>query len=250
MWEAVYTRNIKNSSEFPSGPGQVGVRSSELQGINKLKPETTNNQFFSKHHGKSVFHFLLLTFHCIILLALVSGCSATYYAYCKDIKHGKDALKSNDYGAAKRSFEEAYQNGRSLDVLMYLAIIDYKTNNLDSAERLIREAETMGIGNYHYLRVLGYWALILLKKNREQGLEALDRYVVFYSRIDPLMSIDEVKAMLKTGDIDMARLDKLIEEQVLWYENDIEQYWSTGTGWYASKWGGLVPIPGPPDCNP
>ena len=200
--------------------------------------------------GKTFLHFSLLLLHCIILLALVSGCSATYHAYCKDMVLGRDALKYNDYGAAKRSFEEAYQNGRSPDALMYLAIIDYKTNDLDSAERLISQAQGMGVGNYHYLRVLGYKALILLKKKSEQGPEALDRYVVFYSRIDYLMSIEKVKAMLTTGDIDIIRLEKLIEEQVSWYENDIEQYWSTGTGWYADKWGGLAPIPGPPLCNP
>jgi hypothetical protein len=250
MWKTVYPRDLRNSSEFPSGPGQVGVRSSESQKTNKAKPRTTSSQFFSKRSGKAFYHFSLLTFQCTILLVLVSGCSATYHAYCKDIRHGREALKYNDYGAARRNFEEAYQNGKSLDAIMYMAIIDYKTNNLDSAERLIREAEIMGVGNYHYLRVLGYKALILLKKNRDQGLEALDRYVVFYSRIDPLMSISEVKAMVQTGDIDMALLNKLIEEQVTWYESDVEQYWSTGTGWYADKWGGLAPIPGPPLCNP
>jgi hypothetical protein len=230
MWKAVYTRSMKirNASSFTRGE--------------HLKS--------TAQRGKTFLHFSLLPLHCIILLALVSGCSATYHAYCKDMVLGRDALKYNDYGAAKRNFEEAYQSGRSPDALMYLAIIDYKTNDLDSAERLINQAQGMGVGNYHYLRVLGYKALILLKKNREQGLEALDRYVVFYSRIDYLMSMGEVKAMLMTGDIDIVRLEKLIEEQVSWYENDIEQYWSTGTGWYADKWGGLAPIPGPPLCNP
>jgi hypothetical protein len=160
------------------------------------------------------------------------------------------ALKLSDYGAAQKKFEEAYLNRKSPDALMYLAIIDYKTNNVDNAERLIREAELMGGFHYHYLRVLGYKALILLKINRNQGLEALDRYVVFYSRLDPLMSIQDVKEMVKSGDINMGWLEKLIEEQVAWYENDIEQYWSTGTGWYAAKWGGLAPVPGPPECNP
>jgi tetratricopeptide (TPR) repeat protein len=161
---------------------------------------------------------------------------------------GRGALQQNDYSTARRNFEEAYQIGKSPTALMYLAIIDYRTGNLDSAERLIREAEMMGIGNYHYLRVLGYKALILLNKDREQGLEALDRYVVLYSRNDPLMSINEVREMVVSGSIDIPLLNKLIEDQVSWYENDIQQYWSTGTGWYADKWGSIPPIPGPPEC--
>jgi hypothetical protein len=230
MWKTICARNIKT--------------------CDASRVTCNNSSRFARYHGKSVFRFSLLTVFCIIILALSSGCSATYHAYCKDIRHGSEALKSNDYGAARRNFEEAYQNGKSLDALMYLAIIDYKTNNLDSAERLIREAEIMGGGNYHYLRVLGYKALILLKKNRDQGLEALDRYVVFYSRIDPLTSISEVRSMVVSGNIDTVLLNKLIEDQVSWYESDVEQYWSTGTGWYADKWGGLAPIPGPPACNP
>jgi tetratricopeptide (TPR) repeat protein len=148
---------------------------------------------------------------------------------------GKEALKKGDYTEGKRSFEEAYQNDKTPDALMYLAIIDYKTNNIDSAEGLIREAETMGSINYHYLRVLGYKALILLKKNREQGLEALGRYVAFYAVSDPLTSINDVREMIRSRSIDMGYLEGLMEEQVSWYENDVEQFWGTGTGYYDSK---------------
>lgn len=247
MWKTVCTGNIEHSLQSP-------VTSHQIKKADNLKT-AKRNKFLIKHFRKLSFPFPPYAFLCMALLAAlimpVHGYGASSYrAYCKDIRHGKEALKSGDYSAARRSFEEAFNNGKSLDALMYIAIIDYKTNNLDSAERLIREAEVMGGFNYHYLRVLGYKALILLKKNRDQGLEALDRYVVFYSRIDPLMSINDVKAMVKTGDIDMPRLDKLIEEQATWYENDVEQYWSTGTGWYADKWGGIAPIPNRPDCNP
>jgi Flp pilus assembly protein TadD len=116
---------------------------------------------------------------CASLLVPIGGYASSYRTYCKDIRYGKEALKSGDYSNAGKKFEEAYQNGKSRDALMYLAIIDYRTNNVDNAERLIREAELMGGFNYHYLRVLGYKALILLKKNKDQGLEALDRMLFF-----------------------------------------------------------------------
>jgi len=148
---------------------------------------------------------------------------------------GKDALKRGDYIGAKRSFEDAYQNDKSPDAFMYLAIVDYKTNNLDSAERLIRAAKTMSSGNYHYLRVLGYKALILLNKSGDQGLEALDHYVVFYALHDPLESINDVHAMARSGNVDVSRLENLIEEQISWYESDIELYMGSGVGYYDAR---------------
>jgi tetratricopeptide (TPR) repeat protein len=149
--------------------------------------------------------------------------------------NGKDALKRGDYTGAKLSFEDAYQNDKSPDALMYLAIVEYKTNNLDSAERLIRAAETMNSGNYHYLRILGYKALIFLKKSSHQGLDALDRYVAFYALHDPLESINDVHAMARSGNIDISRLEKLIEEQVSWYESDVELYMRSGVGYYDAR---------------
>ena len=233
MWKTVYSRDVKNSSEFPSGPGQVGVRSSKLQRTKDLECAATHHFFVPRptsHVPRWGFILLLiaLNFLCI-------ACSTTYYAYSKGIFHGKEALKKGDYTEAKLDFEEAYQNEKAPDALMYLAIVDYKTNNLDSAERLIRESESMGMGNYHYLRVLGYKALILLKKNSELGLEALDRYVSFYAVNDPLMSINDVQEMVRSGNIDIPRLENLIEEQVSWFENDVELYWSTGVGYYDGR---------------
>lgn len=242
MWKTICSGNIEHSY-------QLSIISYQSKKADKLQ-FAAQNKLHRAYPSNHALRFLLFVFLCFALVMPVSGYAASYRAYCKDIRNGKEAMKSNDYSAARRYFEEAFNNGKSLDALMFLAIIDYKTNSLDDAERLIREAELMGGGNYHYLRVLGYKALILLKKSRDQGLEALDRYVVYYSRIDPLLSINDIKVMLKTGEIDMARLERLVEEQAAWYENDVEQYWGTGTGWYADRWGGIAPIPGRPECNP
>jgi len=222
--------------------------SSELKKADILKPGARNTSVIERSM-KSTFHFSLLIFQCFILFFMLSACSTTYYAYSRGIFHGKESLKKGDYAEAKRDFEGAYLSEKTPDALMYLAIVDYKTNNLDSAERLIREAEIMGSGNYHYLRVLGYKALILLKKSSDQGLEALDHYIAFYALHDPLMSINDVRQMAQSGNIDMARLESLIEEQVSWFENDVELYLSTGVGYYDGRdtyggpfrfWGGGI----------
>lgn len=227
MWKTIYARKVGNSSGF-------GVMSSELQKDDNLYRGAWNQSFVGRHRS-SVFHFSRLAFHCAILFLMLSACSTTHQAHSIGIFYGEKALKSGDYEKAKRNFEAAYQIDKTPDALMYLAIVDYKTDKLDSAEKLILEAEIMESTNYHYLRVLGYKALILLKKNSEQGLEDLNRYVAFYAFCDPLMSINDVKKMVQNRNADMQLLEKLIEEQISWFENDIELYWNSGVGYYDGK---------------
>jgi len=215
MWKTVYTRDMKASDAL------------HVTGHHKSKPV--------KHEQNRLHLLPLVPVCCFILFFVLSACSTTHYAYSSGMFHGKEALKRGDYAGARQSFEAAYQNERTPDALMYLAMVDYRTNNLDNAQRLIGEAEMMGSGNYHYLRVLGYKALILLKKSRDQGLEALDRYVAFYELNDPLVSIEDVREMVRSGNVDLPRLESLIEEQVSWFENDLELYWSTGVGYYDGK---------------
>lgn len=148
---------------------------------------------------------------------------------------GKEALNRGNYPEARHNFEEAYTQERNPDALMYLAVAEYRMNNLERAETLIRQAETMGTTDYRYLRLLGYKALILLKRNRDQGLEALGRYVSYYALCDPLTSIGEVEDMARSGKVDLQTLEVLIEEQVSWYENDVELYTSSGVGYYDGK---------------
>ena len=178
---------------------------------------------------------IVFVFCYIMLFLSLSACYTIHHAYSTNMFYGEKALRSGYYDEAKQNFEEAYEKNKTPEALMYLAMVDYKTNNLDSAESLVREAEWMGSVNYHYLRVLGYKALILLKKNSDEGLEALDQYVGFYASCDPLMSIQEVRRMAQTSNIDMPLLEKLIEEQVSWFENDVELYWSSGVGYYDAR---------------
>lgn len=229
MRKTVHTGNIKKSPEF--GVQTLAfIKADSLQWGRRRSKEPS-----SKHCAVSVFRFSLLTFHCFILFFVVSACSTPYYAYSKGVFHGKEAFKRGDYEGARQNFEEAYRNDRTGEAAMYLAITEYKTNNLDSAERLIREAETIGSNSYHYLRVLGYKALILLRIDRNQGMEALGRYVAFYSLSDPLMSIQDVQEMWQSGNVDLVRLENLIEEQVSWHENDVELYLDSGVGYYDGR---------------
>jgi tetratricopeptide (TPR) repeat protein len=169
----------------------------------------------------------------IIALPLsFTSCSTTYIKYSQNIFDGKRLLEKGEYQKAKEHFQEATLYSKDFQSLTYLAIAYYKMGDIENAAVLIQEAAKITIYDYRYLRTLGYGALILLKRDKEEGLEALKNYLILYRRCSPLLTIKDVRQMEETGQVDIDRLEKLIEEQVSWYENDIEQFKSTGTGFY------------------
>lgn len=186
-------------------------------------------------HTRGMKGWFCLAGFLVGLAFVCANCSTTYQAYARGIFDGKAALQRGDYDGARRNFETAYQSERGPVPLTYLAIVEYRMKNMERAERLIREAEMMEGHGYYGLRALGYKALILLRRDRNEGLEALGRYVTAYGQSDPLMTINDVEDMWRSGKIDMERLEKLIEEQVSWYEKEVEQFLTTGTGYYDGK---------------
>ena len=68
--------------------------------------------------------------------------------------------------------------------------------------------------------------MILFKEGRrEEGLEALRAYHDRYKNYYPLKNYEQVERMMRTGQVDLARLERLLDEDVRRYESDIAQYW-------------------------
>ncbi len=170
----------------------------------------------------------------IAILAVISSCSSISLniTYNRHIFNGKSLLDEGQFVKARESFQRAADLNRNAVALTYLAISYYKADNLDDAARLILEAEKTGAFHYIHLRTLGYKALIFLKLDQAAGMDALKHYLDYYRKSDPLLTIDEVEKMWRSGKIDMIRLEDLIEEQVSWWERDVEQFYETGTGFY------------------
>ena len=170
----------------------------------------------------------------IALLFLLVSCASfsLYSAYSRDVFEGKRLLEDEEYKEAEQHFLRAAEAVRGISALTYLAFIYYKTDRLDRAVALIAEADQLSPDNYLHLRAKGYKALILLKRDKKEGMAALKEYLGYYRHCDPLMTINDVARMLQSGDIDMDALEQLIEEQSSWYENDVEQFLKTVTGFY------------------
>ena len=71
-----------------------------------------------------------------------------------------------------------------------------------------------------------------MKRDNIAGLAALKDYIDRYDNAYPLETIRALRKMVESGNVDQARMEKIIEEQIWWYESETEQYLSTGTGFY------------------
>jgi len=177
----------------------------------------------------------------IIVVFTLSSCATfqRFNMYGENIFSGKDAFQQKEYEKARAFFEQATGLSRDSVALALLAATYYKLNNIEKAEQLILEAERIEKSRYNSLRVAGYKALIMLKKNPDEGLVFLNSYVNLYNNCcDPLTTIRDVRRACEKKEVDIKKLEALIDEQILWYESDIEQFHSTGTGFYDRGIGG------------
>ncbi len=170
----------------------------------------------------------------LIITFFVASCDSfrSYGIYADNMFIGKELLKEQEYTNAEPYFTKASKQIKDSYSLTYLATVSYKTNNFNSAENYIKEAEKIDNNTYAYLRIIGYKALILLKKDKQKGFDALKDYINLYEYFYPLTTINDIKKMYDKKEIDMIRLEKLIDEQILRYENDIDQFLTTKTGFY------------------
>ncbi len=172
----------------------------------------------------------------LVFLSFFS-CATNYALYSKNMNAGKMLLEQKEYAKAARYFEDAYKLEQDGIALTYLAAANYWMKNLDRAESLIAQAEKMGVSNPYYLRTEGYKALILLRKDRTAGLKALNEYVEYYGFLHPLITIQDVEKMARTGQVDIDRLEILLEQQMTWYEDAVEQFKRTRTGPFEGIYG-------------
>jgi hypothetical protein len=170
----------------------------------------------------------------MVSVFLFFACSTAYMAYQQDMFDGINLLRRGDYEQARALFLKAAEEQRDARSLAFIATANYKLNDLAAAERYLAEAEGFKQSGFSLLRIAGYKALVLLKENRKaQGMEALKDYIDYYKLVYPMPSIETVETMWMKDRVNMAVLENLIDEQVITYEQDIDQYITTRTGWYS-----------------
>jgi len=158
----------------------------------------------------------------------------SYRVYSQNIFEGKQQMKRGEFQRAQTYFVKALETIQLPEALAFAATASYKLNDLKAAEGYVIEAEKKDTGTVTKLRIAGYKALVYLKEGREnEGMKALQEYLTLYGHLDPLTSIQEAQAMIKRRNVDLQRLEALLDEQITWHEDEIEQYEKTGTGFYG-----------------
>jgi tetratricopeptide (TPR) repeat protein len=167
-----------------------------------------------------------------ILIALLS-CASRYNIYSDNLSHGKEMMRQGKFQEARMYFVKAAESQQLPEAYAFAATASYKMNDLQAAERYITEAEKHDGRGFSELRIAGYKALTYLKEGRKaEGMKALQDYTTLYSRLYPLINIEEITAMIREDRVDLVKLENLLDEQITRYENDIDQYQRTGTGFY------------------
>lgn len=188
----------------------------------------------------------LLLCELMILALLALACSPTWNIYADNMFKGKRLLREEEYAQARDDFLKAAETQKWPAAYAFAATASYKMGDLTGAERYVMEAERLDGGTFYYLRIIGYKALIFLKQGKEkEGLETLQYYAQLLRSVSSPVGARQVEALAKRQPVDLAELEKLIDGQVGQYEADIEQYLSTGTGFYDRR-GTFRPVPSVP----
>ncbi|HEX2965406.1 MAG TPA: hypothetical protein VHO84_06455 [Syntrophorhabdaceae bacterium] len=164
------------------------------------------------------------------------GCGTAGMMYNNDIFAGKRKLQLKEYQDALAFFVHAAQVSPDSVAYAYAATAAFKLGDYQNAGQYLDQAQKLNGRSIAHLRIAGYRALILLKpETTPDGLEALRNYIDVYERSEPLMSINQVRSMWKSAQVDYPFLERLMDEQISIYEDDVDDYLRGLPGWYQQK---------------
>ena len=172
----------------------------------------------------------------LLLIAFLSCCSTVGALYIEDIYNGKQMLRTRQYDKALDYFIHATRLHPDAAAYAYAATAAFKLKDFQNAALYLNEAERLNGRGSVYLRIKGYKALIALRNGTtREGLNALSDYIDVYQSSEPRISIEDIKKMWRSQDIDYPALERIIEEQITAYETDIEDFEKGGTDWRRHK---------------
>jgi len=172
---------------------------------------------------------------CVTAILFLTSCATSNMVYSRYMFEGKKDWQAKDYSQAKADFLKAYDVDKRVAPLAWAATTSYWLNDLASTERYLQEAEANGEfkKGFSYFRVTGYKALLLLKQGKKtEGLAALKTYVDAYGRVFPSSNTGRIEFMVRKGEVDLPRLEVMMEDDIWEYEQALEEFESSRTGYF------------------
>jgi len=165
-------------------------------------------------------------------ILLLASCSS-YNVYRYHLWEGKNFLIEERYPEARDALAKAAGEQNRAAPRAYAATVSYKLGDIAAARRYLEEAENAPGKDYVDLRITAYKALILFRENKQQeGMAALRDYLNFYRHLYPLVTIEDVRDMWKSGRVDLPKLEQLLDQQLATYDRDMFLAFSAGIGYY------------------
>jgi hypothetical protein len=170
-----------------------------------------------------------------VAILFLTSCATPHASFSRHMFDGKKEWQGKDYTQARADFLKAYEAEKHVAPLAWAATTSYWLNDLASTERYLREAEAdpgfkKGLS---YFRVMGYKALALFKKgNKTEGLVVLKTYADAYGRTFPSSNLARIDFMVKKGDVDLPKLEVMVEDDIWEYEQAAEQFETSRTGYF------------------
>jgi len=172
----------------------------------------------------------------MFLVALIfASCSTQYAVYSNEMFLGKKLFQVKDYEKAREYFIRASQAQQDSASLALLGSAYYKTGDMANAERAILEAERIDKNSYYRLRILGYKSLVLLRQNKQEGFDTLKQYAAMLKGLNLPFETYDIDMMIDTKRADLGILDARIEEQSIWYENEMERFNAGEPNYFTEK---------------
>ena len=180
----------------------------------------------------------------VILTLFAASCSAPYTAYRHDLVQGQTLLRQRDYDDARKAFERAALAMPDAEAYALAATASYKANDMAGVWQYLEQAErARGMKSFSAFRIMAYKALVLFKTGRDaEAFNVLKDYTYAYSNAFISSNTRDIELVWKRQRVEnLAQLEKMLDEDVGAYEESIEQFYSTGTGYFDRNSGSARP---------
>jgi uncharacterized protein HemY len=173
----------------------------------------------------------------VLILLLVASCASmgSYETYRANLSSGYTNLAGGQYQEAIQQLLTASQSDPTKAMPLALAgQAAYQMGNYAQASQYLAQAEKLINGpDAAYVIIKGYQSLIAFRQNkREEGMAALGEYVRVYRQSKfANSSYIAVERMHQSGNIEVPRLEKEINDGLAFYEMKMEQWgWNVLSG--------------------